>query len=67
MCSDCINTIFHYSDYYFPLDINECDEGRDGCHQICTNTDGSFECSCQSEFVLQSDQRTCSGILSITV
>lgn len=49
----------------FSLDINECDEGIDGCHQICTNTNGSFECSCQPEFVLQSDQSTCNGILSI--
>ena len=52
--------------HYFPsADINECDEGLDGCHQICTNTNGSFECSCRPEFVLQSDQSTCNGILSI--
>lgn len=31
------------------LDINECasNGGRGPCDQICTNTNGSFLCSCQ--------------------
>ncbi|VEL17994.1 unnamed protein product, partial [Protopolystoma xenopodis] len=32
------------------LDINECIEGTHNCEQICTNTDGSFLCSCEPGF-----------------
>ena len=42
-------------------DINECTANTDGCGQICTNTDGSFMCSCNSGFALNNDARTCSG------
>ena len=32
----------------FPLDIGECEEEIDNCHAdaSCTNTDGSFNCTC---------------------
>lgn len=52
---------FYLKILIFSLDVNECDEGSDGCHQICTNTNGSFECSCQPEFELLPDQRRCNG------
>jgi len=43
-------------------DINECEENI--CHQFCTNTNGSFNCSCRPEFELQPDGITCNGIWS---
>ena len=42
------------------IDINEC-EGYNDCHQICTNTDGSYYCSCDTGFMLAADNRTCQG------
>ena len=42
------------------VDINEC-EGYNDCHQICTNTNGSYYCSCDTGFVLLADNRTCQG------
>ena len=42
------------------VDINEC-EGYNDCHQICTNTEGSYYCSCDNGFVLAADNRTCTG------
>ena len=42
-------------------DINECNNNNGGCAQTCTNSDGSFQCSCNSGFRLNSDGRTCSG------
>ena len=40
-------------------DVNECAADTDGCDQVCTNTAGSFECSCNSGFTLSGDGRTC--------
>ena len=42
-------------------DIIECDEGNGGCSQICTNTEGSFECSCRNGYVLDGVGYNCSG------
>ena len=43
------------------IDINECVEDYDGCNQTCTNTNGSFECSCNDGYKLDANGRTCSG------
>ena len=40
------------------LDIDECTSG-DPCHQICTNTPGSFQCSCESGYTV--DGSRCNG------
>ncbi len=45
--------------HYVAEDINECEEGTDGCEQFCHNGLGSFYCSCQFGYTLSPDQRTC--------
>ena len=42
-------------------DIDECSTGVAGCSHQCTNTIGSFRCSCPPETFLGSDGRTCEG------
>ena len=44
------------------VDINEClpNGGLGPCDQICTNTPGSFSCSCQPGYVLS--EHTCTGM-----
>ena len=42
-------------------DINECALDLDGCDHNCTNTEGSFVCSCRDGFFLDEDERSCSG------
>ena len=44
-------------------DIDECDEDTDGCAQTCTNTNGSYVCSCdlESGYRLALDNYGCSG------
>lgn len=32
-----------------------------GCENFCTNSEGSYECSCQQGFALMPDHRTCTG------
>ena len=43
------------------LDIDECEEGADECDHNCTNTDGSYYCTCMDGYELESDNHTCKG------
>ena len=40
------------------VDIDEC-SGVNPCQQGCTNTQGSFMCSCEDGFLLDDDGSTC--------
>ena len=44
---------------YFHVDVDECEVSP--CDQICNNTVGAFECSCNEGFRLDEDGRTCDG------
>ena len=44
-------------------DINECLADNGNCSQVCTNTNGSYFCSCYSGYKLDPDGRTCRGAL----
>ena len=54
----CINCILVFA---LNTDVNECSTGNGGCGQMCTNTDGSFQCSCILGFELASDGFSCNG------
>ncbi|XP_052081717.1 uncharacterized protein LOC127719541 isoform X3 [Mytilus californianus] len=43
-------------------DVNECQLGTHTCQQLCTNTFGSFTCSCRTGYTLNSDLITCTDI-----
>ncbi|XP_064612916.1 fibrillin-2-like isoform X2 [Liolophura sinensis] len=43
-------------------DINECLQNNGGCSGTCTNTEGSFTCSCGHGYQLAADMRTCKAI-----
>ena len=46
----------------FLPDIDECSARTHGCNQVCTNTPGSFQCSCTDcGFELSADGMTCTG------
>ena len=46
-------------------DIDECAMLPNPCDQICTNSEGSFVCSCNDGYVLDDDQTSCNGKLSM--
>ncbi|XP_053373031.1 uncharacterized protein LOC128546497 isoform X2 [Mercenaria mercenaria] len=43
-------------------DIDECTDGTAGCEHVCTNTPGSFKCSCREGYELLFDQTNCTDI-----
>ena len=46
----------------FPLvyiDIDECSERLDNCMSGCSNTEGSFVCTCEEGYMLDTDGRSC--------
>ena len=42
-------------------DLDECAQGISGCNQICTNTIGSYVCSCYYGYQIAQNNRTCTG------
>ena len=45
--------------YCYTIDVDECSERRHNCGQVCENTQGSFTCSCNDGFSLDTNRRTC--------
>ena len=50
---------------YCFIDIDECSEDVHNCAQLCSNTAGSFTCSCQSGYRISTDDRQCTGMFII--
>ncbi len=46
---------------FYTLDIDECDTSNGRCNHVCTNTNGSYECTCDVGYSLNEDSHTCSG------
>ena len=42
-------------------DVDECAQNTDGCEQMCTDTAGSYQCSCRDGYRLGRDGRRCEG------
>ena len=61
MCNS--KRILCYYEYTFTLflDIDECVRNISGCNQNCTNTNGSYFCSCYAGYEILNDNRTCVG------
>ena len=48
--------------HFLSQDIDECTIENGGCEMFCTNSEGSYECSCQSGYALMPDLRSCIGL-----
>ena len=42
------------------IDANECDVDNGGCQHTCTNSNGSYSCSCNDGYTLDLDGKRCS-------
>ena len=61
LISDVINTPGNIFCLIFLADIDECALNISGCNQKCTNTIGSYFCSCYEGYQLDKDNETCIG------
>ena len=53
---------------YLLLDLDECASDPSPCEQICTNTEGSYECSCYRGYLTDpSNYSQCIGKLIIII
>ena len=50
----------------FIVDVDECNENEDNCHNnaTCTNNEGSFVCKCKTGF--SGDGVTCNGTYTLS-
>lgn len=48
------------------IDINECSDSNGGCQHICSNTFGSYYCSCVDDYFLDDNGHSCSRKLQYT-
>ena len=58
----CIRRMSGNQQEFFSADIDECLVNNGGCAHFCTNTIGSFECSCYQGHQLAEDGFTCFGM-----
>ena len=43
-------------------DVDECSVNNGGCQHSCTNSIGSYTCSCKAGYALQANGRNCRGM-----
>ena len=51
-------------------DLDECGQNNGDCEQICTNYVGSYACSCQEGWIIDTNGKACNelyGILFISL
>ena len=58
-----IDSRLHQIFMHISKDTNECIAINGGCSQWCTNTNGSFVCSCETGYSLDTNNLTCGGKL----
>ena len=51
--------------FFLSIDLDECAVNKGGCDQVCTNTQGSYQCSCNPGYT-KSGHR-CHGIFTIVI
>ena len=58
-----INILIHEYTMHF-TDIDECSSNNGDCDQICTNLQGTHNCSCRSGYIMAANGTSCIGTLN---
>ena len=56
-------TILHFKTL---TDIQECNDNNGNCAHNCTNTEGSYFCTCKDGYEQQDDGHICKGNLFVS-
>ena len=62
-CTGLISLTFEYILYFF-TDIDECSSNNGDCDQICTNLQGTHNCSCRSGYNMTANGVSCIGTVN---
>ena len=49
------------------VDINECNNNPRPCEDVCTNTEGSYQCSCSNSSEYITEEGNCTGNVLIAI
>ena len=55
----CVPFCYHF--FFQIQDINECDTDNGGCDHNCTDSIGSYKCSCDIGYILAAHNHGCNG------
>ena len=58
-----LHTLLYSLISFLLSDYDECAGSNGGCSQNCSNTVGSFFCSCGGGYILDDDMTSCNGII----
>ena len=53
--------LMHTSIFVPQIDIDECAKDMDECEHMCMNTEGSYNCSCFSNYLLADNGKSCTS------
>ena len=56
---------FKCSFFFRSIDLDECAVNKTGCDQVCTNTQGSYQCSCNPGYTKRG--HGCHGIFTVVI
>ena len=62
VCAFMVQNVVLKSHDYCYLDTNECGSNNGGCVQNCHNSIGSYTCTCNSSYTLNSNGHSCDGM-----
>ena len=51
--------------FFRSIDLDECAVNKGGCDQVCTNTQGSYQCSCNPGYTKRG--HGCYGIFTVVI
>ena len=63
----CYNTCIIYVKLLLYVDINECNNSPRPCEEVCTNIDGSYECSCNDSTRFVNANGSCTGNITLSL
>ena len=61
MVSNCISNIITHYYWASMVDINECNNTPRPCEDVCTNIEGSYQCSCSDHSERVTEDGDCIG------